>query len=450
VTRITCYGGVAQIGGNKILVEDRDARIWLDMGATFGFGSQFFVEYLTARKRFGLRDYFALNLLPKLPGLYSQEMLTPAAFPYEPPRFSGVFVSHIHYDHTNHLQFLDPAIPVHLGAGTKVILDSWQTTATQMNLGDRAYRPFRTGQTVGSDGVDTEPIHVDHSAPAAYGFLLHTSEGTIVYTGDLRQHGPHAELTRDFIEAASAAKPVALITEGTRVAPMDPRRNLSEAEVKEKSIATAKRAKGKIVIATFYPRDVDRMRTFLEVAKAAERQVVLQPKAAHLLLSLQADTRIQIPDVLRDPDILLYDRQMIRPHVWERNLLSQLGSKVVTSEYVNEHQGDILVQLDFETLPELIDIKPAPGSPFIHSKSEPIEEDDEVEATLRNWIQFFELRRHQFHASGHMSEREIADMVRQIAPKTVIPVHTEHPERFTQFAPRVVQPVLDTPILLTE
>jgi ribonuclease J len=140
---------------------------------------------------------------------------------------------------------------------------------------------------------------------------------------------------------------------------------------------------------------------------------------------------------------------MISPKVWERNLLSQLRSKVVTSEYVNRHQEEILVQLDFETLPELIDIKPAPGSPFIHSKSEPIEEDDEVEATLRNWIEFFQLRRHQFHASGHMSEPEIAEMIRQIAPKTVIPVHTEHPERFTRFAPRVIQPVLDTPISLT-
>ena len=439
MTRITCYGGVGEIGGNKVLVEDRDARVWLDMGATFGF----------ARKRFGLRDYFALNLLPKLPGLYSQTMLAPAAFAYEPPRFSGVFVSHIHYDHTNHLQFLDPTIPVHLGTGTKIILDSWQTTSSQADLGERDYKPFRTGQTVNADGVDVEPVHVDHSAPAAYGFLLHTSEGTIAYTGDLRQHGPHADLTRDFIEAAVAAKPVALITEGTRVAPVDPRKNLSEAEVKERSIATARRAQGKIVIATFYPRDVDRMRTFLEVAKAVERKVVLQPKAAHLLLSLQADTRIEIPDVVRDPEILVYDRQMVRPNIWERELLSKLRTKVVTSDYVNEHQGEILVQLDFETLPELIDIKPAPGSPFIHSKSEPIEEDDEVEATLRNWIEFFQLKRHQFHASGHMSEREIADMVKRIAPKAVIPVHTEYPDRFTRFAPRVVQPVLGTPIPLT-
>jgi mRNA degradation ribonuclease J1/J2 len=177
--------------------------------------------------------------------------------------------------------------------------------------------------------------------------------------------------------------------------------------------------------------------------------VVLQPKAAHLLLSLQADPRIAIPDVVRDPDILVYDRQMVSPKVWERNLMSQLRSKVVTSDYVNHHQEEILVQLDFETLPELIDIKPAPGSPFIHSKSEPIEEDDEVEATLRNWIDFFHLRRHQFHASGHMSEPEIAEMIRQIAPKTVIPVHTEHPERFTRFAPKVIQPVLATPIPLT-
>jgi mRNA degradation ribonuclease J1/J2 len=41
-----------------------------------------------------------------------------------------------------------------------------------------------------------------------------------------------------------------------------------------------------------------------------------------------------------------------------------------------------------------------------------------------------------------MSEREIAEMIKAIAPKVVIPVHTEHPERFVRFAPRVVQPTV--------
>ena len=440
MTNLTVYGGCGEIGGNKVLVEDGDARVWLDMGSTFDFGSEYFTQYLLPRDRFGLRDYFALGLLPKLAGLYSQDWLDRAVLPYEAPRFSAAFISHIHFDHTNHLRFLDPAIPVHLGVGTKIILDSWEVTTRGMDLQAHDYRTFRTGASVDADGVEVEPIHVDHSAPAAYGFLLHTSAGTIAYTGDLRQHGPHAEMTRDFIEAARANEPIALITEGTRVAPDDPRANFSEALVKSKSIETAGKAKDKAVFATFYPRDVDRIRTFVEVAKAVGRRFVVQARAAHLLLSLSQDTRIQVPDVLRDADLLVYDRQFARQDTWEKNLFSQLGDRVVTSDYVRDNQGDLVVQLDFTTMPELIDIQPVPGSTFIHSKSEPIEEDDEVEAAVANWVRFFKLRRFQYHASGHMSELEIAEMIRTIAPKTVIPVHTQYPERFTRLAPHVVQP----------
>src|SRR5437879_13274410 len=119
-------------------------------------------------------------------------------------------------------------------------------------------------------------MHVDQSAPAAYGFLVHTSAGTIAYTVDLRQHGPHSVMTKDFIDAAKTNEPIALITEGTRVTPADPRANFTEALVKSKSIETAGRAKGKALFATFYPRGVDRMRTFVGVAKAGDRDFGVQ------------------------------------------------------------------------------------------------------------------------------------------------------------------------------
>src|SRR5207244_11224036 len=109
-------------------------------------------------------------------------------------------------------------------------------------------------------------------------------------------------------------------------------------------------------------------------------------------------------------------------------------------------QDELVGQLDLTPMPERIDIQPVPGSACIHSKSEPIEENDEVEKAVANWVRFFKLRRSQYHASGHMSEREIADMIRAIAPKAVIPTHTEYPARFTQFASYVVQPVLTRPI----
>src|SRR3990172_11838463 len=108
MTPITCYGGVAEIGGNKILVEDRDARIWLDMGQSFGFGSEYFVEFLQHRARFGLRDYFALDLMPKLAGLYSQDWLDGAGVSFESPRFSSLFLSHIYFYYNKHPPYLHP------------------------------------------------------------------------------------------------------------------------------------------------------------------------------------------------------------------------------------------------------------------------------------------------------------------------------------------------------
>src|SRR4030067_27068 len=104
---------------------------------------------------------------------------------------------------------------------------------------------LRSGRALNADGIEVVPVHVDHSAPAAYGFLVHTSEGTIAYTGDLRQHGPHADMTRDFIAAAAKEKPVALVTEGTRVAPRDLRQPSSEAGGRPRSLETAKRSEGK-------------------------------------------------------------------------------------------------------------------------------------------------------------------------------------------------------------
>jgi len=450
VAKLTFYGGVSEIGGNKILLEDRDARIWLDMGASFDLGEAYFVEFLVPRDRFGLRDYFAVDLLPRIQGLYSADALDPTDMPWEPPAFSAIFITHVHYDHTQHLRWVDPNIPVHLGEGARTILESLDTTARQPNLrlGAHAYDTFRSGQGTTVDGIEVEPIHVDHSAPAAYGYIVHTSEGAIAYTGDLRHHGPMKRLTEDFIAAAAKAKPIALITEGTRVTPDDPRESLTEADVKAGALRLLADRRDKAALVTFPPRDVDRIRTFFETAREVGRRFVVNGKTAHLLLTLRKDTRIQVPDVTKEADLVLYDRQMKKIDPWERDLQTMMKDRVVTAQDIARRPGEYLVQLDFWHLPELVDLKPPPGSPFIHSKSEPFEEDDVNDAVLESWLTRFGLVRHQLHASGHLSEREVGEMLEAIAPKVVIPVHTEHPDRFTRLARHVIQPQRVAPLLL--
>jgi ribonuclease J len=441
---LTFHGGVGEIGGNKILVQDGDARLWLDMGASFHLGDAFFVEFLIPRDRFGLRDWFALDLMPRIPGLYSAEALDPTDLAWEPPRFGAVFITHVHYDHTQHLRYADPNIPVFLGEGARTILESLDATARQptLRLGDHDYRTFRSGQTKVVDGVEVEPIHVDHSAPAAYGFLVHTSAGTIAYTGDLRAHGPKKAYTEEFIAAAAEAKPIALVTEGTRVAPDDPRESLSEADVKAGAVRILRGARDKLAFATFPGRDVDRIRTFFEAAQASERRFVVNAKTAHLLATLKKDRGISVPDIDREADLLLYDRRMKKTDPWEKDLQAKLKARVVTAQEVAAHPDEYLVQLDFWHLPELVDLGAPRGSPFIHSKSEPFEEDDVNDAVLRNWLDRFGLVRHQLHASGHFGEAEIRSMIEAIGAKAVIPVHTEHPGRFADLARRVVQPTM--------
>ncbi len=448
MTKITCYGGVAQIGGNKILVEDREARVWLDMGQPFDYGSDFFADFLTARTRYGLRDHFALDLIPQIPGLYSAEALEPTKFLWKPPEFSAILITHVHSDHVNHLGYVDPAIPVHLGAGTRTILDSWETTSTFVNVKAHDFRTFRTGDTIRADGIEAEPIHVDHSAPAAYGYLVHTSEGTIAYTGDLRRHGPLRQLTDDFVERATKARPIALITEGSRVTPHDTRQNLTEADVKAGALEIVRGAGGKLSMVTFPGRDVDRIRTFFEVAKGAGRKFVVDMRTAHLLLTLKNDKRLKVPDIEKEDSLCAYSRQQ-QPKRWETELEKRLKDKVLTAEDIQKRPEDFVLQVEFPHLAELIDLEPPPGSPFIHSKSEAFDEEDISDRVLQNWLDRFRLVRHQLHASGHMSEDEIAEMVRTIRPKIVVPVHTEHPERFTRFSPHVVQPVREQAMTLT-
>jgi ribonuclease J len=447
--RLTCYGGVGEIGGNKFLLEDRDARIFLDMGQTFDFLRGYFVDpWLMPRQRFGLRDYLALDLVPRIPGLYDADKLEGTDMEWQEPEFDGIFLSHCHFDHIFHLRFVDRSIPVYLGETARTIIQAWEDTSPRIRLGEHDYRTFRTGETIKIHDLEVEPIHVDHSVPGAYGFLIHTSEGTVAYTGDLRWHGPHGHMTEDFVEAASEARPVALITEGTRMEPEETRKNYSEEEVYRGALEVIRNAGDRLVVATFYPRDIDRMRTFYMASIEAGREFITSARTAYLLRALESDHRLRFPRVFADYDAKAYFRDLGRDVTWDKTMKAELGDRAVGADYIRDHQGEVVLQLDFTHLTELVDIAPRPGGHFIHSKSEPFEPEDIEDSILRAWLDRFNLVHHQLHASGHASRAELEAMVERIRPQKLIPIHTEHPEMFVGMAGRVELPEVGSPIAI--
>jgi ribonuclease J len=436
---LTFYGGVDEIGGNKVLLEDGDVKVWFDFGQSFTMGCDFFMDWLSPRGISGLMDYFEFGLLPKLKGLYAEEELRFTEVPYVEPRFDGVFLSHAHFDHVNHVQFLDPEIQVYLGVGTKLFLEAMEKTSSFCDYGKHRYRTFRTGDKIKVGDMVVEPVHVDHSIPAAYGFIVQTSEGSVVYTGDLRMHGPRKDMTEDFLRKARECEPTVLICEGTRMVEKENRKNYSELQVEELSNGTVS-STDKIVFVTRYSRDMDRFRSFYNVAENNGRKIVVSPKTAYLLGRLVEDKRLDLPDPLQDENILVYYKRKRSGrfeekdyYVWEREFMD----KMVTFEYVHKNQSRLIMDLDFYQFAELIDIKPSPDSHFVHSMSEPFSEEDIEDQVMHNWLDHFKMRFHQLHASGHMNRQEITSLIKYIKPKRVFPIHTENQQLFKRISENV-------------
>jgi len=157
-------------------------------------------------------------------------------------------------------------------------------------------------------------------------------------------------------------------------------------------------------------------------------------------MKLVEDKRLDLPDPLKDEDILVYYKRKRSGgfeekdyYVWEREFMD----KMVTYEFVHENQSKLVMDLDFYQFAELIDIKPDPRSHFIHSMSEPFSEEDIEDEVMHNWLDHFKMRFHQLHASGHMNKQQITGLINHIKPKKIFPIHTENQQLFKKISKNV-------------
>lgn len=475
MTSLTFYGGTGEIGGNKILLEDDGARLWLDFGMSFKQSGLYFSEFLQPKKYNGMADFLETGLLPPLSdmsGLYREDYLAHSGIETQPtPAYNGVLLSHAHADHSAYIHFLRGDIPIYASEITRRILSSMEDTGSGgfcefINLqktfqtrpnkrgegitkvkGEEAkearkFQGLSDNDVINIGGLKIEAIAVNHSIPGATGYLIHTQKGVIAYTGDLRFHGYGGELTTEFVSRAAEAEPVALICEGTRI---DQTESRTERYVQD-MVSDAVQKTESLVIANYPWKDIERLRSFYEAAKATGRKLALNLKQAYMIKQLQS-TAAGAP-ALDDEHIVIYiDRKgwglVTKPQFppemveqdyrgWEREFLNYPNN--VTCDDIHNHQSDFIIRIDFFDLTDLINIRPDESACYIRSVTEPFDEEAEIELKrAENWLRHFNLYPYlQVHASGHASGPEIKKLVKDINPGVVFPIHTESPECFNE------------------
>jgi ribonuclease J len=434
------------------MIEDGDSKVLLDFGAGFADGSEYFDSTITPRGVNGAGDLFEFGLLPEIPGLYSERALQNTRVKHVEPEVDAVVLSHYHWDHTGRIGYVDPRIPVYCGETTSLIHEAYSDSSSSP-LDEHPIHKFRTGDRFRVGPMEFVPVHVDHSIPGAYGFVVYTSEGPLAYTGDFRFHGPKGSMTRDFVRVAEEAKPNILLTEGTRVAEGEERSNMSEGAVLQEASRLVKGARG-LVFSTFRGNDIDRVNTFDQASRVAGRRLAVSMKIAILLDKLKADKKLKVPRLGRDVDVYVRRKKSgtlddSDYYPWERQYLDH----GVSAAEVRKNQGEMFLHLEAWNFPELIDIKPDRGGTYIHAATEAFNEEGEKdEGVIRNWVEHVGFRYAQLHASGHAPMAEVGELVNGVAPKKVVPVHTENPLLFRRFRKGVgwalKVPSREKPILL--
>lgn len=320
-------------------------------------------------------------------------------------------------------------------------------------------------------GFEVEPVPVDHSVPGAYSYIITCPSGkTIFYTGDLRFHGrlslPPFDLSARLRERVRGLRPDVAITEGTRI---EESAGDSEREV-EDSIRRLISDCGGLGIVDFGWKDTTRFETILSVARATGRKLAVSPKVALLWEYLRGLDPERYHDLAADPNVRVYlerresmlysladytkckyaagvttdwdDDSKAMKGAYESQDEEYLAPRLrhyrngVRAYDIAANPRDYILHAGYFDLNELFDVEPPSGSIFIRAATEPFSDEMRLdEARLATWLRHFGLLTegqevvHQ-HASGHANGDDLCQFLRDMEPRTILPIHTEHPDAY--------------------
>jgi len=417
-------------------------------------------------------------------------------------RVDGVLLSHGHVDHVGSIGFLREDIPVYTGLTTALIGKCLQDPKPTGVDGEFNYLVPRAAKGdmlevlrgaprtqrrhfIATDGTDvTDPAaaiqqlasfwgwvpgertairsaplelldqrglgdlglrfwRVDHSIPGAAAFGIETPIGWVIYSGDLRMHGHSRQRTEKFVKAAAALQPALLIIEGTRVGQSDP---VTEPDVHQAAEEVVRQTGG-VVIADFTARNIERLRTFRDIATARGRRLVVTTKDAYMLEHLNViDPNIPHP---ASEGLAILDEPQGTVPSWEKEVRQRFAANFVRAADIRREPGGYILCLSYWDITNLIDLEPEGGT-YIYSSSEAHSEEQEIDAQrLTNWLDHFGLRKvgglpgaeqGPYHASGHIDGPALEGLIEDIGAERMLPVHTEHPEWFEKrWGKRVVR-----------
>jgi len=402
--KVRVYGGLDEIGGNCIVVEDGDRKIVFDNGIRFSVLRKFYGGRI---EPLGLSELRAIGALPPLDALHGA---------------SAIYISHLHLDHTGLLSSIPPDVSIKVPS-VRVLegtLASWYKRSGSW----LAYVPpdytakVEEVEPMKEDENGVTAIPVSHSCFPACSFLYRGSDATVFYSGDFRLE-PLASVSGrldDVVRSLGVDKVDAALLEGTN---FGAEHVLVTASMFRECLSLLLR-EYELVSVSIDPLDLEAFVAMLDLSSLMGRSLVIGSE--RLLWAVEELEKLR-PEALGGVCVLE-----------ELGVPTPLSLKSVSlaEEVLKGPEGFVLAMEPVGLLQVLRrlrmwgEVSSLAGSVVVLMDPEPRESIKEVEeSALRAWLRSFGVQAMRLRLSGHYLPHQFRKVVEALRPKDLIPVHTE-------------------------
>lgn len=395
MTYVRFLGGLKTIGGNIVEISQGDSRVITDFGLTQQ-SSQADVKTLLARHE-----------LPAVPELFMPQV-SEKTFKHQ-----AIFISHLHLDHTAALEYLTSDLPVYMSRATYELYQQLVKVglATPLKLNFQVFDP-EVSIKVGS--LTVTGFASDHDIVGISSLLISDGQHYFAHSGDLRLFGDHYANVQKWENKFNSLHLDLFLLEGTSFSFSDGENSQLEELHPEinrevecgRRFMTALQSLTGIPVVNLYPRNVERLVRFQQIAAKSQRPIVWESAFAQLLKHYL-------------PNETIFAQS-------EPSSNQRAGIQVITWEQINAAPERYTVQNSFANLKRLTKLN---DFSYLHADGGPLGDYDPDYQRLKTFLDQQQATLQRIGTSGHAAKLELIQVARAVQAKRTVIWHSFEPQK---------------------